>query len=94
VTSSDQANTSNTKVCPVVFLNPITPGNWGFVQELGLATILGSAAGTANNFVNVVPASGLGVDSATFGPLTVGQSIDVPIAGLFKAYLNGPVKQD
>jgi hypothetical protein len=94
VTSSDQATASKTAVCPVVFLNSITPGNYGFVQELGLATILGSAAGTANNFVNVVPASGLGVDSATYGPLTIGQSIDAPIAGLFKAYLDGPMKQD
>lgn len=94
VTSADQANTSNTKVCPVVFLNSITPGNYGFVQELGVATVIGTAAGTANNFVNVTPATGITVDSATFGPLTMGQSIDVPLAGLFKCYMLGPITQD
>jgi hypothetical protein len=94
VTSADQANTSKTLVAPIVFLNSITPGNYGFVQEFGLATVLGSGAGTANNFLNASTTNGTVADSATFGPLTVAQSIDTPIAGLFKAYVLGPLTQD
>jgi hypothetical protein len=94
VTSADQANTSKTFICPVAFLNAITPGNFGFVQEFGLATVLGSGTGTANNFLNASTSNGTVSDSATFGPTSVAQSIDAPIAGLFKAYLLGPLTQD
>ncbi len=50
VTSTDQAldGTPNTglAVRPVVFLNSITPGNYGFIQELGTATVLAGSTKT------------------------------------------------
>ena len=39
-------------VHPVVFLNTITPGNFGFIQELGVATVLSGAATTQAPLVN------------------------------------------
>jgi hypothetical protein len=41
VTSFDKAIGNSTVLRPVVFLNAITPGNFGWVQELGVATVLG-----------------------------------------------------
>jgi hypothetical protein len=41
VTSADVATNA---VRPVVFLNSITPGNYGFIQELGTATVLATAS--------------------------------------------------
>jgi hypothetical protein len=103
VTSFDQATTNNTLVRPVVFLNSITPGNYGFIQELGVATVLGASAitsATANAYVNVKASSGGTVDGIvnTGSPLisTIGVAIDLPVAGqLFKCYMNYvPVVQD
>lgn len=101
VTSYDQASTNGTLVRPVVFLNSITPGQFGFIQELGVATVMcGAAAGSDNtgDWVNV-GASGLVTTTAASGsPLgsTIGQAIDKPIANqLFKCYLTqGPTVQD
>jgi len=90
VTSYDQAVTTKTLVRPVVFLNSITPGNYGFIQELGLATLLSNGAITANNWVNSA-ANGLSVDGGAAGPTTatIGQSVDAASAAgqMFKAYL-------
>lgn len=48
---------------PVIFLNPIAPGNFGFVQELGLATVRG--------FTNLA-AVGVGISSMMYGQLATG----------------------
>lgn len=75
VTSYDIATTL---VRPVVFLNSITPGNYGFIQELGVATVLNTAstAQTINQFA-IVGASGLMVaSSATITPATIGLILD------------------
>jgi hypothetical protein len=99
VTSVDQASLFNTVVRPVVFLNSITPGNFGFVQELGTATVLNSAAGaiTAGNFVNAA-SNGNGTVSSgatTFIPTTIGIAIDAGVASQpFKILLTTPPIQD
>ena len=49
VTSTDVALSGNAALAgdgpvrPVVFLNSITPGNYGFIQELGTATVIATA---------------------------------------------------
>jgi len=102
VTSYDQAIGLSTDVRPVIFLNAITPGNWGFIQELGIETVLGAAtfAGT--------PAIGAIVNSTTSGLATVpsattavvttslGIAIDLPQVGkLFRILAQYvPVVQD
>ena len=94
VTSYDQAIGT---VKPVVFLNSITPGNYGFVQELGTATVLGNGTiGTAavQNFVSATTGGTVSAGT-TYTVSTIGQAIDLPIASnLFKVKLNGPVDQD
>jgi hypothetical protein len=85
---------------PVVFLNSITPGNYGFVQELGIATVLcGSSIQKAS------PASGDLLEMTTAGVVddkttqtvnqaTIGVALAVPGVGrLIIAQLNLPVLQ-
>jgi hypothetical protein len=94
VTSYDKAIGT---VRPVVFLNSITPGNYGFVQELGLATVLGNGTiGTAavQNFVNATTGGTVNAGT-TYTVSTIGQAADLPVASnLFKVYLSGPTVQD
>ena len=52
---------------PVIFLNSITPGNYGFVQELGIASILCGAT-----LQKAAPATGDVIVSTTLG---VGQDL-------------------
>ena len=97
ITSADQANTqfSNLPARAVVFLNAITPGNFGFIQELGLATVLTNAALTAPTVLNA-NSSGL-VASGTLGLGSVGEAIDTATAAqqLIKMYMQYlPVCQD
>jgi hypothetical protein len=101
VTSFDQATTLGTLVRPVVFLNSITPGQFGFIQELGLATVLtGASAGSAatGDWVNVGTGGVVTTTAASGSPIgvTIGQAIDKPVANqLFKAYLSqSPTVQD
>jgi hypothetical protein len=102
VTSFDQAVIFTSLVRPVIYLNSITPGNYGFVQELGVATVLGNAAltsATANAWVDAKSGGAGTVDTraSSNGPigLTIGQAIDLPIVSqLFKCYLTGPNIQD
>lgn len=107
VTSYDVATGGNAAqagvgpVRPVVFLNSITPGNFGFVQELGTASVLGNAtigSGAAvGNYVESTTGGTVNAPSATASPTTstIGQAVDLPVASnLFKVYLNGPVFQD
>ena len=113
VTSADQALSSNAAaaaagaVHPVVFLNVITPGNFGFVQESGVATVLSapSVAQTVNQFVQgtasgSTPIGLCAVSSTTFGIYTIGNVID-PLSGSqtaattpFKVQMNTPIYQD
>jgi hypothetical protein len=95
VTSFDQAVITNSVVRPVVFLNSITPGNYGFIQELGLATVLANASltsATNNAWVNTKTAGAGTVDTtaSSGSPIgtTIGQAIDLPVvSALFKCYL-------
>jgi hypothetical protein len=102
VTSYDQGIGSVSVVRPVVFLNAITPGNYGFVQELGVATVLGKTGLT-----KATPAVGDLINSATSGlvddPTTqtpvlasIGLALDLPkSAGLFRILLQYvPIVQD
>jgi hypothetical protein len=97
VTSQDKGVSAR----PVVFLNAITPGNFGFVQELGLATVpAGASAGTAGvgDWVNVGAGGTVTTTAATGSAIgaTIGSAVDVAVANsLFKAYLSEvPVVQD
>lgn len=95
VSSFDQvaANTA-VAVRPVVFLNAITPGNYGFIQELGTATLLAGGAITAANFVSATT-GGVVTGGTTYTVATLGQAIDTGTSGqLFKAVLTGPTVQD
>jgi hypothetical protein len=97
VTSADQASLqfSNFPARAVVYLNPITPGNYGFIQELGVATVLTSAALTAPTILNA-NTSGL-VASGTLGIGSVGEAIDTATAAqqLIKMYMQYlPICQD
>lgn len=100
--TSDDSSALAAGLRPVVFLNSITPGNYGFVQELGVATVLGKATSFTGSaalgvFVNSVATGVVDVPTATtaFVTTTVGQAIDLPIVStLFKVLLTGPVVQD
>lgn len=73
-----------------VFLNTITPGNWGWIQENGVATVAGNATvGSATVGAGVSPFTpGDGTFSAivaTTAPLAsgFGTAIDQPAASIF-----------
>jgi hypothetical protein len=79
VTSADQISATATGVRPVVFLNSITPGNYGFIQELGTATVLNAttSAQVAQQFAIVTPGTGLmAASSTTLTTYTIGQVLD------------------
>lgn len=90
VTSWDQSIGGGGKpVRPVVFLNAITPGNFGWVQELGVATVLAKATLTAATpaigDVIIGGTSGLVDDPTQSTTLTyalqsfvIGTAIDIP----------------
>lgn len=101
VTSYDQAIGNSTGMRPVVFLNSITPGNYGFVQELGVATVLGKSGGlqkttpAVGDMINS-STSGLVDDptTQTMGVLFLGKAVDLPkSAALFRILLDLPVVQ-
>jgi hypothetical protein len=111
VTSADVALSSSATaaavgpVHPVVFLNSITPGNYGFVQESGVATVIvqsTSATQTAQQFAIVQSSSPNGTmapSSATYGPFAIGNVLDplptTPPAGTpFKIQMDSPIYQD
>jgi hypothetical protein len=100
VTSADQSLAAST-LRPVVFLNTVTPGNYCFVQELGVATVLpgSSFTGTAAAGVCVDVVQGTGVVTIPSGGTpttnTIGKSLEVPIPSTkFRVLLNLPVVQD
>jgi hypothetical protein len=101
VTSYDQVAASTAvAVRPVIFLNPatgtgaVTPGNYIFIQELGIATVLGAASftGSAATGATIEPtSSGLAnipTTNTTVDNKTIGLAVDLPVASnLFKIYL-------
>lgn len=82
-----------------VFLNTVLPGNYTFIQEDGIATILQAATVTSATLGAVVTpvAGGNGTSQSTVGtaPSTnaaLGVALDIPVAGaFFRALLNLPV---
>jgi len=108
VTSLDQALSSNAAAAaagpihPVVFLNAITPGNYGFVQESGTATVLTGSGYTQavqqNALVSTSSAGTLIASSASYSILNVGIVIDAvtsPLANTpIKIQLSAPIYQD
>ena len=93
-------------VHPVVFLNAITPGNYGFVQESGVATVIASSGGQTQalgQFAIVqnatTTANGtMTASSATYGPFAIGNVLDPivsPATGTpFKIQMDSPIYQD
>lgn len=80
---------------PVVFLNSITPGNFGFVQELGTATLLAAGTIAVGAFVQAATNGTVVTGTTVLIPTTVGVALDAGASGLlFKAVLNGPTVQD
>lgn len=67
-----------------VFLNSITPGNFGWIQERGIASFLAAAGGGAAGSVLTPNATGLFATSAAtaFAPTAFGTSIDAAIANV------------
>ncbi len=85
---------------PVIFLNAITPGNFGFVQELGIASILCGAtlqkATPATGDVIVSTTLGVGQDltAQTIDKENLGIALSPPFpATLCLVALNLPVQQ-
>lgn len=88
VTSADvalngtSAQAADGPVRPVVFLNSITPGNYGFIQELGTATVLAGATNVQTQGQFAIPVSGGGsngtmaASATTLTIYTIGQVID------------------
>lgn len=96
VTSYDQASPTaitGIPVRPVVFLNSITPGNYGFIQELGTATVLGTSglsSVTPGSYVNATTGGTVTTTASSGSPVgsTIGVAIDPPVSSnLFKVQL-------
>lgn len=110
VTSFDKGIGSSTTVRPVVFLNSITPGNFGWVQELGVASVLGKATLTDTTplagDVVISSTNGLVDDPTQSTTLTytlyaqiIGVAYDIPLNGstgkLWRILLDSvPIVQD
>lgn len=99
VTSYDQAGVTGIAVRPVAFLNALnatTPGNFTFIQELGVATLLGNAAfggaATVGGVIQPKAAGGGTVEAPASATAvlntTIGLAIDLPVvSNLFKVQL-------
>jgi hypothetical protein len=91
-------------VRPVIFLNSITPGNYGFVQELGVATVLTAATAAQTPGQNAVaqsssPAGLMVASTTTYSVYNLGVVLDTlsgsPLINTpFKILLETPVVQD
>ena len=77
----------------VVFLNTITPGNYGFVQELGIATLLSSAVIALGAAVGADPVAGT-IHAPAAGDAVIGQALNAVVGGQNTlVLLNLPVVQ-
>jgi hypothetical protein len=94
VTSFDQGlgGGSVIGVRPVVFLNAFTPTNYGFIQELGDATVLGAGSVTAPVGTAVGAVAGGLVSQTVTTP--IGRALEAGSAStLFRVLLDLPVVQ-
>lgn len=92
VTSADKPGV-HVGLRPVIFLNVIDPGKYGFIQELGVASVKmgGAAAAGAGVMANT---TGLAVAGVTL-PAYIGQLIDAGVSQqLARVQLDLPVLQD
>ena len=104
VGTANAANAGIGPVHPVAFLNPITPGNYGFIQELGVATVLAGPTFTQTQSQNALPVTGAGANgtmttsAAGYSIFNIGVVIDpltAPLANTpFKILLTTPAVQD
>ncbi len=97
VTSAD-ISTTNYPLHPVVFLNTVTPGNFCFVQELGLATVLCAATVTSGNVGNYALVTSNGTVNASTSnptpPTAVGFTAQNAVINAYsKIILSSPVVQ-
>lgn len=97
VTSYDKALTLNSPR-KAVFLNAVTPGNFGFVQELGDATVLINTVESTTGIGSVVNITSSGVDapsSQTVIPALIGVAVQTPVAAtLVVCQLTAPAFQE
>ncbi len=97
---TDQSTAVNAALRPVVFLNAPSAGNYTFVQELGIATVLavGSFTGAAGVGAAITGSSGLAhvpTSTTAITTTTVGIALDLPvISTLFRIVMITPVFQD
>lgn len=77
ITSPDLGVSGGGRV--VIFLNAITPGNWGFVQELGIATVIAAAAVGIGSAVTVsgVPLGTALQTTTAAGPVMIALNLPV-----------------
>ena len=96
VTSYDKGlGTAVGNLRPVVFLNAITPGYYGFVQELGQASVLAAAGVNAPAGTSVISTTGGEVTNGTTAGRVIGTSLETATAGsVFQVLLSLPVVQD
>lgn len=102
--TANAANAGIGPVHPVVFLNSVTPGNYGFVQESGVATVLAGATFTQTQSQNALPVSGASANgtmttsAAGYSIYNIGIVLDpltAPLAGTpFKIQMTTPIFQD
>ena len=93
VTSADKPSPIGGRA--VVFLNAITPGNYGFVQESGLATVLASGAIINGNYVNATSNGTVQTGTTTYALATIGIAQDTGTSGnTLKTLLTLPMIQD
>jgi len=98
VTTGDTAGGPIAGVRPVVFLNTVQPGNYCFIQELGIASVMTGAGATGAAGAGVAPPTGSGdgtVHVAAAGAASMGAFLAPASAhALVLALLNGvPIVQ-
>ncbi|PWT93080.1 MAG: hypothetical protein C5B54_02445 [Acidobacteria bacterium] len=78
-------------VRPVIFLNTVTPGNWCFIIELGIANIRMSGTGAAGADIGVTTTTGMGTAGTT---PAIGKLLEASTANTtHRVLLNLPVVQ-
>lgn len=96
VTSYDKGlGTATGNLRPVVFLNAIAPGDYGFIQELGQASVLAAAGISAGAGASIISTTGGEVTNGTTAGRVIGAALETATAGdVFQVLLNLPVVQD
>lgn len=96
VTSYDKGlGTATGNLRPVVFLNAIAPGDYGFIQELGQASVLAAAGISAGAGASIISTTGGEVTNGTTAGRVIGTALGTATAGsVFQVLLNLPVVQD